>query len=122
MSNHYTAKVAESLKLRGWIDEIQAKALRADNARLESNLATYKAAVAEAREALEKWKAYYEAQLDDCDKEITRYTKEQDFHGVNFHQGRRAGIIQHDVGLQPLKNLAATLNSLLGDKCGVKPT
>lgn len=30
MSNRYTAKVAESLKLRGWIDEIQAKSLQTE--------------------------------------------------------------------------------------------
>jgi hypothetical protein len=56
--------------------------LRAENEALRKQVA----------DAIAEWKAFYEAELDECDKNVARYESEKDFYGVNYQQGKRSGF------------------------------
>lgn len=61
----------------------------------------------ESVEAVAHWKKYYESELDRTELEIKSCSDADDLYGVNFHQGKRGGIITHDIGLSKFKDVAA---------------
>jgi regulator of replication initiation timing len=69
--------------------------LRAENEALRKQVA----------DAIAEWKAFYEAELDECDKNVARYESEKDFYGVNYQQGKRSGFASCDIGLTKFLDL-----------------
>lgn len=56
-------------------------------------------------DALAEWKDFYDAALEEAHKNEQSAASENDTHGMNFHQGKRSGLISCDIGLGKLRKL-----------------
>jgi chromosome segregation ATPase len=61
---------------------------------------------AEIKEVISHWQKFYIARLEDCDRWIEWCRKQNDTHGMNFHQGMRSGLVNHDIAIIKLKDAA----------------
>lgn len=70
---------------------------------------------AEIVRSLDCWTVEYERALDSCDDWIKWCEKHGDTHGMNFHQGMRSALVNHDLALITIKRLADPLRYAITD-------